>query len=56
MHGPHWKNDPSKTGVTGEPAFRTGSKHYVTLPADNEGRVRTLTGEAAKAHQEMALR
>ncbi len=56
MNGPHWNNDPSKTGVTGEPAFRSRTPNYVTLPADDSGRVRTLTGKAADAHREMALR
>lgn len=49
MRGPYW-ND--KTGVTGEPKFRTDEPNYVTT-TDSEGKTVTLTGAAADQFREV---
>lgn len=49
MHGPVWNNP--NVGVTGEPKFRTDPPNYVTT-TDAEGKIVTLTGEAATAYRE----
>lgn len=49
VRGPFW-ND--KTGVTGEPKFRTQEPNYVTT-TDEDGNIRTLTGAAADAFREV---
>jgi hypothetical protein len=45
MRGPFWN---PRTGVTGEPKFRTNEPNFVTT-TDAEGRTVTLTGDAADA-------
>jgi hypothetical protein len=49
VHGPVWNNP--NVGVTGEPKFRTDPPNYVTT-TDAEGKIVTLTGEAATAYRE----